>query len=291
MRFVLTLVGDGREPASLEEGVRRLASALGAEPRWLADGEACDLFLEADEPTAIAARARALLGAEPIDLVVQKAAARKKRLLVADLESTTIENEMLNELAAAQGLLSQVSEITRRAMNGEIDFASALKARLELLKGLPLAALEKAAGGIRLMPGARALVATMRRDGAPTALVSGGFTFFAEKVAKELGFDRVVANRLEIRDGRVAGVLEPIVAAAEKRQALLSLAAEHRIPLSATLALGDGANDLLMLEAAGLGIAFRAKPRVAAAASARIDYGDLTALLYIQGYRREEIVR
>lgn len=289
MRLAVTLIGDGRERATLERGALMLAGAFAAEPRWLAEGEACDLFLEAGDKAQVEARSRALLGTLPIDLVVQVMDARKKRLLLADLESTIIENEMLNELAARLGLGAKVSEITRRAMNGEIDFASALEARIALIRGLPVAVLEEAAAKIRLMPGARALVATMHRDGATTALVSGGFTFFAEKLALSLGFDRVFANRLQIKEGRVAGVEKPILAGAAKREALLSLAAEKEIPLSATLAVGDGANDLPMLQAAGLGVAFRAKPRVAAVAPCRIDHGDLKALLYIQGYCRQEI--
>jgi phosphoserine phosphatase len=212
-------------------------------------------------------------------------------LLVADLESTIIENEMLEELADFLGLRAHVTEITRRAMNGEIDFVGALAERVALLRGLPESVLDEAATRIRIMPGARSLIATLRQNGVTTALVSGGFTVFAERVAVELGVDRVVANRLDIADGKLAGtVTPPIVTAATKHDTLLSFAAELGIGLEATMAVGDGANDLPMLQTAGLGIAFRAKPTVAAAARWRIDHADLTALLYAQGHRQEEIV-
>jgi phosphoserine phosphatase len=211
--------------------------------------------------------------------------------LVADLESTIIENEMLDELADFLGLRPQVSEITRRAMNGEIDFAAALEARVGLLKGMNDCVLDEAASRIRLTPGARQLVATMRTTGAITALVSGGFTVFADRVAAELGFDHVVANRLELAAGCIEGTVgQPIVTGETKQQTLLALAAELGISLEQTIAVGDGANDLPMLATAGLGVAFRAKPSVAAVARWRIDHGDLTGLLYTQGYHREEIV-
>src|SRR6266700_1698287 len=226
-----------------------------------------------------------------MDLVMTLIAGPRKRVLVADFEATIIENEMLDELADFIGRRSEVAEITRRAMNGELDFAAALAERVALLKGLPASVLDDAAARIRLTPGARALVATAKAAGVRTALVSGGFTVFAERVANELGFERVVANRLDITDGRIAGTVRaPIVIRDTKRETLVALAEECGVPESATLAVGDGANDLPMLLAAGLGIAFRAKPAVAAASRWRIDHADLTALLYAQGYRQDEIV-
>ncbi len=197
---------------------------------------------------------------------------------------------MLEELAGFLGLRAPVAEITRRAMNGEIDFVGALAERVALLRGLSESVLGEAATRIRIMSGARSLIATLRRAGVTTALVSGGFTVFAERVAAELGFDRVVANRLDITDGKLTGTVSPsIVTGATKLETLVSLAEKLGIGLDATLAVGDGANDLPMLQAAGLGIAFRAKPAVAAASRHRIDHADLTALLYAQGYRQDEI--
>jgi len=288
---VVTLIaGPGAEPAP-SDAAAALTATLGVTLDWLAPGRACDLVLDGHEPEAAEAAARQAIAAAPIDVLVQPAAGRRKRIFVADLESTIIENEMLDELADFIGLREHVAEITRRAMNGELDFAAALSERVALLKGLPEGVLGEAATRIRLMPGARTLLATLRRAGVMTALVSGGFTVFAEPIAAELGFDRLVANRLEMVEARIAGtVAAPIVTRDTKRDTLLALAGEHGVPLSATLAVGDGANDLPMLEAAGLGIAFRAKPAVAAAARWRVDYADLTALLYAQGYRAQEIV-
>lgn len=293
MLMVATLIGGSHRGLALARLATAVADAVGITraPIWLAPDEACDLVFDAFDPTAIERSARAAIGNASVDIIVQPLAERRKRLLIADLESTIIENEMLDELAGFAGLRPQVSEITRRAMNGEIDFAAALEARVALLAGMESCVLEQAAKRIRLTAGARQLVRTMRCAGAVTALVSGGFTIFARRVALELGFDHVVANRLGLTAGRIAGTVRPpIVTAETKRQALLRLAAEHGIPLNQTLAVGDGANDAPMLEAAGLGIAFHAKPRVAASVDARIDHADLTALLFAQGYRRSEFV-
>jgi len=207
--------------------------------------------------------------------------------MVADLESTLIQNEMLDDLADFIGARGEVAEITRRAMNGEIDFATALKSRVALLEGLPESTLAKAAAGIRLTPGAAVLVATLHAHGAFVALATGGFGFFVRYVETMLAFDAVFANELVVEGGRLTGAArEPILTRESKRDALTSLAAKQDIPLRMTLAVGDGANDLPMLEAAGLGVAFHAKPAVAARAVHRIDHCDLTALLYAQGYRK-----
>jgi len=279
MQSVTTLIAaPGAEPA-----LRACVAERGIAVDWLGPG-ACDLT-STDE-----AAARAAIGEQPIDIVVQPVTGRRKRLLVADLESTIIENEMLEELADFLGLRAHVAEITRRAMNGEIDFVGALTERVALLRGMPESVLGEAAQRIRLMPGARALIATLRRAGVTTALVSGGFTVFADRIAADLGFDRVVANRLDIADGKLAGTVRPpIVAGATKHDTLVALAQELGLALGETLAVGDGANDLPMLKAAGLGVAFHAKPAVAAASRWRVDHADLTALLYAQGYREHEI--
>ncbi len=291
MRVALTLIA-GARGCRLQHHAAAVAAALAvtSPPVWLAPDEACDLVFDASEdPAALATTARAVIGAGPVDILIQPAAERRKRLLVADLESTIIENEMLDELALILGLGPRVAAITRRAMNGEIDFAAALEARVALLAGVEAGVLDQAAARIRLNSGAAALVATMRRAGAATALVTGGFTIFAERVASALGFDHVVANRLEVAGGRLTGkVVPPIVTGAGKRDALRAFAAANGITPEQAIAVGDGANDIAMLAAAGLGIAFRAKPAVAAAARWRLDHADLTGLLYAQGYRKAE---
>jgi len=295
MRLALTLIAGPGDRTNLLRLAPAIAAALRieSEPIWLSPGEACDFVLnDAVGAAAVEKIARTLIGPAAIDVLVQPAAERRKRLLVADMESTIIENEMLDELAEPLGLRPQVAEITRRAMNGEIDFIAALEERVALLRGVPESLLEQAAAGIRLTPGARALVETMRRAGAATALVSGGFSFFAERVAAELGFDRILANQLDLAGGRIAGTVRgPIVAGETKRETLFAIAAEFGVRLTQTIAVGDGANDLPMLEAAGIGIAFRAKPTVAAAARWRLDHADLTGLLYAQGYQKDEIVQ
>jgi phosphoserine phosphatase len=289
MCVVVTLISGrpGRHLARLATAIRDQLPVR-SEPTWLAP-EACDLFLNAPAPGDIAKRVRGLIGEAPVDIVVQPAAGRRKRLLAADLESTVIENEMLDELGLMLGIGPRIAEITRRAMNGEIDFAGALAARVALLAGTEAGVLAAAAARIRVTAGARTLVATMRQSGAVTALVTGGFTIFAQPIAAEVGFDRVVANRLEVVGGRLTGrVLAPIVTGETKRQTLLALAGELGIAAAQAIAVGDGANDLPMLGAAGLGVAFHAKPMVAATAPTHFDHADLTGLLYAQGYRKTE---
>ncbi|GEP60896.1 phosphoserine phosphatase SerB [Reyranella soli] len=251
-------------------------------PQWLAPEIACDIPFDGEaRPVAMAA----------IDAVVVPSAGRRKKLLVADMESTMIENEMLDELADFLGLREKIAGITARAMNGEIDFAGALNERVALLKGLDVAKLDEAAKRIRYMPGGATLVATMKKHDGHCALVSGGFTHFTALVHKALGFDSHAANGLQ-HDGRtLAGTVDlPILGKEAKLATLQRLAAERGFSPADAVTVGDGANDLPMLKAAGLGVAFHAKPAVAAEVAARIDHGDLTALLYLQGYRRTEFV-
>jgi phosphoserine phosphatase len=254
---------------------------------WIEDDIACDLLF-----SLAPAKARATLeGLFPgVDVVVQGEAGRRKAMLVADMDSTMISVECIDELADFAGLKQQVAAVTERAMAGELAFEEALTERVALLRGLEEAAIARCHDErVRLTPGARALVRTMKREGAAAVLVSGGFTAFADRVARDIGFDRAVANRLELAEGRLAGtVAAPILGAEGKKAALEAALAEQGIDASAALAIGDGANDIPMLRAAGLGVAYHAKPAAAAAAAARIDHNDLTALLYAQGYARSE---
>lgn len=298
---VLTIIAASEASSALESTVDAAIRALAqlgarvAEPDWLAERVACDITFDDLSPDQADAACRAAiaqaLGPVAIDLLAQPREGRKKALLLADMEATIIANEMLDELAELRGLRAQISTITARAMNGEVDFATALRERVALLKGLPESALAEAASRIRVTAGAKSLIATMRAYGAYTALVSGGFRVFANQIRDELGFDRAFANELVIESGKLSGtVREPILAREAKLSALKALATERGLPLANTLAVGDGANDLPMLEAAGLGIAYHAKPAVAAQARFRIDHTDLTSLLYAQGYREQEIV-
>jgi phosphoserine phosphatase len=255
---------------------------------WLAPGVACDLPYDgpADGPADAPPPTLNLPG---IDAVALSPEGRRKRLLVADMEATIIENEMLDELAEFLGLREHIAGITARAMNGEIDFSGALIERVGLLKGLPVARLDEAAERIRIMPGAATLIATMHKFGGYCALVSGGFTYFTRMMHERLGFDFDAANTLD-HDGRtLAGTVQrPILGKEAKLATLERLCAQRSLEIGQSLSVGDGANDLPMLQAAGLGVAFHAKPAVAAQVAARIDHGDLTALLYLQGYRRRD---
>jgi phosphoserine phosphatase len=293
---VLTLIAAPAAAGEIERAAERVGDALrrlGARVAgvdWLAPGGAGDIAFEDVVPDQADAAARAALDGAAIDIIAQEAAGRRKRLLVADMESTIIANEMLDELADLLGFRAEVAAITRRAMNDEIDFAAALSERVALLRGMPESALAEAGRRIRLMPGAAALVATMRHHDAHCVLVSGGFRVYTRRIAAELGFDGEVANDLVIDGGRLTGaVKEPILAREAKLETLKRVAALHRVPLAATLAVGDGANDIAMIEAAGLGVAFHATPALSARARYRVDHADLSALLYAQGYRAGEI--
>jgi phosphoserine phosphatase len=292
MPLAVCLIADPHR-APLETGLaERAGRALKAAPRWLAEAEACDFEVAEGEPAKLVARVRAELGPAPLDVAVVDSRERVKRLLVSDMDSTIITVECIDELADTLGIKAEVAAITRRAMNGELDFPAALKHRVALLEGLPVQVLEEVhRERVRLMPGARTLVQTMRAMGAVTALVSGGFTEFVERVREEAGFDLAEANRLEVEGGRLTGrVLEPIRDASSKLAMLRELTRTHGLRAEQTLAVGDGANDLAMIAAAGLGVAFRAHPRVARATRVAINTGDLTALLYLQGIPKDAFV-
>ncbi len=292
MPHVLTLIA---APGALETAhlarCRAALDALGAAPGapdWLAEREAADIPFTGSAEQAVAA-SRAALGDAAVDAIATPAEGRRKRLLVADMDSTIVTSETLDELAAYAGLKDRIAEITRRSMNGELDFHQALVERVAMLKGLDVAALEATWERTEMMPGATVLVATMRANGAVCCLASGGFTYFTGRVAERLGFDHHLSNTLLIEGGKLTGgVAEPVFDRNAKLATLRRLAAENGLSLTQTLAVGDGANDLDMIGAAGLGVAYRAKPVVAAAARARVDHGDLTALLFAQGYRRTE---
>tara|TARA_R110000868_G_scaffold113649_1_gene304795 strand:+ start:2231 stop:3115 length:885 start_codon:yes stop_codon:yes gene_type:complete len=292
MKYTLTLIGNSA--ASLTDEMAATASGLlpnSSAPDWLREGHACDIHFDAEDAAPFAPALRAKFAAK-IDMCIQPAEARRKLLLVADMDSTIIQQECIDELAAELGLKDKISDITARAMRGEIEFEPALRERVGLLKGLPLASLESVyRNRITEMPGGRTLVATMKKHGATCALVSGGFTFFTERVAAAVGFDINRANTLLFVDGKLSGeVGTPILGRQAKIDSLVELRDKTGLPKIATLAVGDGANDLGMIEEAGLGVALHAKPVVAEAADARIDHGDLTALLYLQGYRFSEFV-
>jgi phosphoserine phosphatase len=273
--------------------VRAALAALGADalsPIALAPEEAVDLPFSHLAPEQAVAAARQALGEAAVDAIATPAEGRRKRLLLADMDSTIVTTETLDELAAFAGLKEQIAAITKRAMNGELDFKAALRERVGMLKGLAVSALEQTWAATELMPGARELVQTMRAHGAQCVLVSGGFTFFTGRVAEQVGFHAHYSNTLELEGETLAGtVAEPILDRDAKLATLKRLAGEHGLPLTATLAVGDGANDLAMIQAAGLGVAFRAKPVVAAAARARVDHCGLRALLFAQGFSAAEI--
>jgi len=302
MTFVATLISNPAAPsldaAAIERARRALPSAQ--VPAWLDPGIAADIpfagsqeHKEANGKRALADRVRVALAGVGADVVLQPVSGRRKRLFLTDMDSTMIGQECIDELADYAGVKPQVAAITERAMRGEIEFAPALRERVALLKGLPASVIDEVIDKrIRLTPGARTLVATLRKNGVYTCLVTGGFTLFTQRIAALIGFHENHANTLVVDGGgRLTGeVAEPIFGRDAKLAMLNELTRRLAIAPEATLVAGDGANDIAMIQAAGLGVAYHAKPTVAKAAAARIDHGDLTALLYAQGYRREEFV-
>src|SRR6266850_1121248 len=297
MSLVATLICNPADPAldsTVVDGARAILPSPGA-AQWLFDGVAVDIPFTGQIPfegrdiRQIENRLREARGDLPIDIVVQPQAFRRKKLFLADMDSTMIGQECIDELADFAGLKAHVAGITERAMRGEIEFEPALRERVALLKGMPVSVVDEVlAKRITPTPGGRELVMTMRAHGAYTCLISGGFTLFTNAVAAMIGFQENRANELLVADGKLTGeVREPILGRAAKLATLIELRESFDLDNLDTLVVGDGANDLGMIQDAGLGVAYRAKPAVAAAA-ARIDHGDLTALLYAQGYRRDE---
>ncbi|MFZ1151859.1 MAG: phosphoserine phosphatase SerB [Xanthobacteraceae bacterium] len=306
MSYVATLISAPQRPVVTETLAARVAEKLPQQARvgtWLHPGVAIDIVFDGppDKPGITAGllkklthEIRGVIGGAPVDVVVQPQDVRRKTLLVADMDSTMIGQECIDELADYAGFKDRVAAITERAMLGEIAFAPALRERVALLQGLPAATIDKViAERIRPNPGAAVLVQTMRANGAYTCVVTGGFTAFMAPLAAAIGFDEYHANTLLTDStGRLTGeVAEPVLGREAKRDTLLALRELLRLRREDTLAVGDGANDIPMIDAAGLGIAFHGKPALREAAGACIDHGDLTALLYAQGYRREDFVK
>jgi phosphoserine phosphatase len=278
---------------ALDEGALAILRDRGlAQPVWLAEAEACELTLD-DEPRAtLEEELRGALAPRPVDVALVAAAGRRKRLLLADMDSTIIRQESIDELAQLAGVSDQVKAVTLQAMRGEIPFEESLQKRVALLRGLPASGIAAVAARLDLAAGAHTLIATLKANGCYTALISGGFTAFTAGVAAALGFDEHRANELIIHGDMIAGVVaRPILGSNAKLAALDQLCARRGIMRSEAVTVGDGANDIPMLEAAGLGVALHAKPMVRHAAPIRIDHGDLTALLYLQGYPQSAFTR
>ena len=295
MELVATLIANPEQASLTQQHVDHIQTALEkvrctqSSPSWLAEKIACDIIFDGEDLSTLRGMAQDEASELGIDIIIQPTAHRRKRLLLADMDSTIVTGETLDELAGIAGLKEKVAAITDRAMRGELDFKEALRERVAMLKGLSTAALDETLKITELNNGARQLVQTMRANGAYTVLVSGGFKFFTNAVGKEVGFHEDRSNEMIIVNGVLTGeVGDPILDRDAKLDSLNSISSAKQIPIEETLATGDGANDLPMILAAGLGVAFHAKPIVEEKAPAAIRYGDLTAILYIQGYRREE---
>jgi len=293
--YVLTLIGNVRsaplELVHIKNVCQRLSTA--SKEDWLAEDEACDIFIESTLSAAgIVEQAREVLSGSAIDAVCTSIEGRRKKLLISDMDSTVIDQECIDELGDAIGLGSQIREITAGVVNGDVSFSDALRERLALMKGMERDLLESVyEERISLKAGARTLVQTMRRHGAFCILVSGGFSYFTRRIAERIGFHDHQGNELTFEDGKLTGAIkEPILGRSAKLNTLTRLCDEKGLKLSEVLAVGDGANDIKMIKAAGLGIAFHGSDSLRLQANACIDYGDLTALLYIQGFRKAEFV-
>tara|TARA_R110000772_G_scaffold268571_1_gene396507 strand:+ start:256238 stop:257140 length:903 start_codon:yes stop_codon:yes gene_type:complete len=296
MEFVVTLIAapdDELDAGIVAEAAARL-NALGAEtgrPDWLAEGLACDLGFDGLSADQADAAVRMSLDGAPIDVIAQPAEGRRKKLLIADMDSTIVTSETLTDVADAAGKADVIAAITDRVMRGELNFEDSLRERVAMLEGLAETALETAYGAIEVSPGAETLVRTMVASGATTALVSGGFTYFTSRIAARLGFHINMANDFIIEGGKLTGrVTEPILGRTSKYDALVKLSAQNGLGLADSAAIGDGANDLEMIQAAGLGCAYRGKPILRDAARVKLDHADLTGLLYAQGFRRDDFV-
>lgn len=302
MTYVLTIIGTPSSATLSEETVEVIKKTIGdvTHHTWLADGRACDIFFNTDTPLLTPEERQKqaqhalseIDNSAQFDLCVQPAQDRRKKLLIADMDSTIIRQECIDEIGNILGLKEKIAAITERAMRGELEFESALTERVGLLRGISRDQLQHVLdSAIELTPGARTLVQTMNQNGAVTALISGGFTFFTQTIAEKLGFQHNQANELLFEGDLLNGeVARPILGMAAKKDALISLRQQNGLTRDLTLAVGDGANDLAMIEEAGLGVAFHAKPAVAQAANACVHANDLTALLFFQGYSQEEFI-
>lgn len=296
MAYNVVLISNPAHPAVTGATLKFASSIVphAGAARWLAEGIAAEVpFARPDRPIKqIEEELRAGLADQKVDVAVVPDAYRRKKLLLADMDSTMIQQECIDELADFVGLKAEVSGITARAMRGEIAFEPALRERVALLKGLPVSVVDEIMKDrITLMPGGRELIATMKASGAYTALVSGGFTLFTSRIRAILGFDEDRSNILEIEADKLVGLVrDPILGKEAKLASLVELRTKLKLEDAETMAVGDGANDLDMIGSAGMGVALHAKPAVAAAAGFRVDHGDLTALLYLQGYQRSEFV-
>ncbi len=293
--YVLTLMGKNRTNPLEQDHIDRVSQNLSAISRtdWLAPNEALDIYFESDQSAFdLSNQARAAIAGSKIDAVCTPMAGRRKKLLISDMDSTIIHQECINELGDAIGVGDEIKAITHDVINGNITFSEALRARLALMKGMDFSVLEQVYDErITLIKGARTLIQTMRQNGAYCILVSGGFTFFTKRISRRLGFDDHQGNELTFEAGKLTGkVQDPILGRTAKLETLKTLCAEQGLAHSEVLAVGDGANDIKMIREAGLGVAFHGSDALKESANAWVDHGDLTALLYIQGFHKSEFL-
>ncbi|PHS78674.1 MAG: phosphoserine phosphatase SerB [Rhodospirillaceae bacterium] len=298
MDNVLTLITNrtfGALDNSIVSDARTALQDIGAEigaDDWLSANEAVDIPFHNIKPKLAESAVRSALGDVKIDIIAQRTYRRRKKLIIADMDSTIVTGETLDELADFAGLKSEITAITQRAMRGELDFAEALHARVKMLKNLDESYLAKTMDDVELTPGAEELIKTMRGHGAFTALISGGFSYFTDRIRESVGFHTSLGNHLGMENGKLTGkVIPPIVGKEIKLEMLIDMAEQQGLGITQTLSIGDGANDVPMLTKAGMGIAYHAHPVAREAARARLDHADLAGALFIQGYRREDFLR